>query len=163
MRQALEHRVELLAFPQYHQTFSWIGTLPWDPGPGRVDDPDLAAWLEALGHPSAFQLEENASAIGALHPVIVDDLMGGEIDVGHYTWVSAAEAIWDRNYGDFVPGDAFTPASVSGRFGCGRVMYTTYHTAPVPHAGLLPQELTMLSLILEISTCEAPTGVPPAG
>ena len=37
--------------------------------------------------------------------------------------------------------------------GCGRVMYSTYHTTAGRHAGLYPQERILLYLIMEIALC----------
>ncbi|MFK7985754.1 MAG: carboxypeptidase-like regulatory domain-containing protein [Sandaracinaceae bacterium] len=38
--------------------------------------------------------------------------------------------------------------------GCGRVMYSTYHTTPNEHEGLVPQERILLYLIMEIGVCK---------
>ena len=38
--------------------------------------------------------------------------------------------------------------------GCGRVLYSTYHTAESTHVGLLPQERVLLYLIMEIGVCK---------
>ncbi len=37
--------------------------------------------------------------------------------------------------------------------GCGRVLYSTYHTTESAHLGLVPQERILLYMILEIGTC----------
>lgn len=37
--------------------------------------------------------------------------------------------------------------------GCGRVLFTTYHTSPNTHVGLVPQERILLYLIMEIGVC----------
>ena len=37
--------------------------------------------------------------------------------------------------------------------GCGRVLYSTYHTTETAHAGLYPQERILLYLIMEIGVC----------
>ncbi len=39
--------------------------------------------------------------------------------------------------------------------GCGRVLFTTYHTTPRSHVGLLPQERILLFLIMEIGVCKS--------
>lgn len=39
--------------------------------------------------------------------------------------------------------------------GCGRVLYSTYHTTDHPHQGLVPQERILLYLIMEIGICKA--------
>jgi hypothetical protein len=38
--------------------------------------------------------------------------------------------------------------------GCGRVLYSTYHTTGTPHDGLVPQERVLLYLIMEIGVCK---------
>ena len=38
--------------------------------------------------------------------------------------------------------------------GCGRVMYSTYHTTDTSHVGLVPQERILLYLIMEIGVCK---------
>ena len=40
--------------------------------------------------------------------------------------------------------------------GCGRVLYSTYHTTDELHAGLVPQERVLLYLIMEIGLCTDP-------
>ena len=40
--------------------------------------------------------------------------------------------------------------------GCGRVLFSTYHTTESQHAGLYPQERILLYLIMEIGTCRDP-------
>ena len=37
--------------------------------------------------------------------------------------------------------------------GCGRVLYSAYHTTDFPHLGLVPQERVLLYLIMEIGVC----------
>ena len=37
--------------------------------------------------------------------------------------------------------------------GCGRVLYTTYHSVPSEHVGLLPQERILAYLLMEIGVC----------
>jgi len=39
--------------------------------------------------------------------------------------------------------------------GCGRVLYSTYHTADNNHVGLVPQERVLLYLIMEIGVCKS--------
>jgi hypothetical protein len=39
--------------------------------------------------------------------------------------------------------------------GCGRVLYSTYHTTDKTHNGLVPQERVLLYLIMEIGVCQS--------
>ena len=55
--------------------------------------------------------------------------------------------------------------AISGQYGCGRMMYSTFETSSVAHLGLNPQELVLLYLILEIGVChdKPPPPIPPIG
>lgn len=135
---------------------------------GTVLDPDLLAWLNALppalqdiggGHPNLLslptvELVDNWSGIDAIPPVITQDMDGNDVDVGHHAWVEGpCQACSDNGV---------RPMTVSGEYGCGRMMFSTYHTAEVAHAGLTPQELILLYIILEIGVChDAPPPPPP--
>ena len=50
------------------------------------------------------------------------------------------------------------PFTVSFQYGCGRVLFTTYHTVGSTsggrHPGLYEQELTLFYLIMEIGVCQ---------
>lgn len=135
---------------------------------GTVLDPDLLAWLQALppalkdiggGYPNLLSLPQvdiidNWSGIDAIPPVITQDEMGNDVDVGHYPWVEGACPAC-------TPSDV-RPMTVSADYGCGRLMFSTYHTDEGVHAGLTPQELILLYIILEIGVChDAPPPPPP--
>ncbi|PRQ08166.1 hypothetical protein [Enhygromyxa salina] len=135
---------------------------------GTVLDPELLAWLEALpdplkniggGNPTLFQLpnlttEKNYSGIDEVSDVWVEDMMGQNVNVGHRVWVEG-------------PCQSCTnpqlarPMAVSGQYGCGRMMYSTFETSSTAHNGLSPQELVLLYMILEITTCFDGTPPPP--
>jgi hypothetical protein len=128
-----------------------------------VLDPDLLAWLQALpaplkdinplndeAHPTLFDLPafvttvDNWSVIEQTHPILVDDGMGGMVDVGHKVWLEG-------------PGSGFPahPLTVTGQYGCGRIQFTSYHAAEFfDYVGLSPQELVLLYTILEIGVCQ---------
>jgi hypothetical protein len=139
---------------------------------GTVVDEDLLAWLDALppalkdiggGNPTlgslpSVELMLNYSGIDVVSPVIVQDEDGNDVDVGHHTWVEGpCTSCSDPQ--------TIRPMAVSGQWGCGRMMYSTFENSSVPHAGLNPQELILLYMILEISVCheETPPPPPPAG
>jgi len=139
---------------------------------GTVVDPDLLAWLQALppalkdiggGNPTlaalpSVELMLNYSGIETIAPVIVQDDEGNDVDVGHHTWVEGPCTSCSD------PGK-IRPMAISGQWGCGRMMYSTFENSSVPHEGLNPQELILLYMILEISVCheETPPPPPPAG
>ena len=128
-------------------------------------------WLEALPaqfldinplndepHPALNQLPQvmtvdNWSGIDAILPVIVDDGQGGMVDAGHKVWLEG-------------PGGApagVHPLTVTGQFGCGKLQFTSYHTAEFfNYVGLSPQELVLIYTILEIGSCQDPLP-PPEG
>jgi len=130
---------------------------------GTVLDDGLLEWLEALpdplkdinplndeSHPTLYQLPQvqtvdNWSDIETILPVLVDDGMGGQIDVGHKVWLEG-------------PGGAVGgvhPLTVTGQFGCGKLQFTSYHMAEFfDYVGLSPQELVLLYTILEIGVCQ---------
>lgn len=139
---------------------------------GQVLDPGMLAWLQALpdplkdiggGYPTLNQLpnvelELNYSGIDAVHEVLVENDDGEQVDVGPHTYVegpctSCSDASSAR------------PMAFVGQFGCGRMMYSTFETSSVAHAGLSPQELALLYMILEIGVCHdtPPPQPPPVG
>ncbi|MCA9706742.1 MAG: hypothetical protein KDK70_12900 [Myxococcales bacterium] len=139
---------------------------------GTVVDPGLLAWLEALppdlaniggGNPTLdmlpmVDLMHNYSGIDAVHSVIVQDDQGADVDVGPHTWVSGpctscSDPVVQR------------PMAITGQYGCGRMMYSTFENSSSPHQGLNPQELVLLYMILEIGVChdKPPPPIPPVG
>jgi len=139
---------------------------------GVVTDPDLLAWLEALppaladlggGQPNLLSLPtvefvDNWSGIDATPAVMVQDEEGNDVDVGHHTWVEGSCPVCS-------PSNELRSMSISGEYGCGRMMFSTYHTTENAHAGLTPQELVLLYIILEIGVCHdtPPPPPPPVG
>ena len=115
------------------------------------------------GHPNLLslpqvQLVDNWSGIDAIPPIIVQDDEGNDVNVGHYPWVEGPCLACN-------PTDIFRPMTISAQYGCGRMMFSTYHTDESVHAGLTPQELILLYIILEIGVChdDAPPPPPPEG
>jgi hypothetical protein len=162
-------------FPEY-QDLDCTGGIsgPCDQGSydsmADVLDMELLEWLEALpdplkdinplnneSHPTLFDLPQvqtvdNWSSIVTLNPVLVDDGMGGMVDVGHKVWLDG-------------PGGGYPshPLTVTGQFGCGKIQFTSYHTAEFfNYVGLSPQELVLIYTILEIGVCQDPLP-PPEG
>lgn len=135
---------------------------------GAVVDPDLLAWLSALppglkdignGNPTlnnlpTVELQLNYSGIEAVYPVIVQDDEGNDVDVGHHTWVEGPCTSCSDS-------STVRPMAISGQWGCGRMMYSTFENSSVAHTGLNPQELILLYMILEISVCHESTPPPP--
>ncbi|RMH00553.1 MAG: hypothetical protein D6705_00140 [Deltaproteobacteria bacterium] len=141
-----------------------------------VLDPDLLAWLEALpadlkdinpknggnaGHPTVnnlptIELVDNWSGVKEIFEILVPDGMGGMVNVGHKVWVEGP------GDGDVIPTNTNWPMTITGQYGCGKLMFTTYHTAESgAYIGLTPQELVLMYLILEIGVCQTPYEPPP--
>lgn len=167
-----------LAFGQYQTFYEEAGSpdlLDVYDSTATVLDDDLNAWLEALPEglkninplngpdaayptvnaPPTIETVDNWSGIAATPEVLVDDGMGGQINVGHKVWIEGP------GNGSSVPGT--NPLTVTGEYGCGKVLFTTYHMAEFSdsYVGLTPQELVLLYLILEIGVCQTPFEPPP--
>jgi len=135
-----------------------------------VTDTELLAWLEALppalkdiggGNPTLNNLPAitttlNYSGIEAVHEILVEDMEGELVNVGHHSWVEGP-------CGSCSDPQTQRPMAISGQYGCGRMMYSTFENSSVAHDGLNPQELVLLYMILEIGVCfsEPPPPAPP--
>ena len=127
----------------------------------------LQGWLAAQGLlDDGFETRENWDTIGGLF----EGEMGTDPDTGAvvrgmpHAWV---EGPWNYNADD-LDGSDYTvdtwdydtqhPFTVSFQYGCGRVLFTTYHTVGTTtggrHPGLLEQELTLFYMIMEIGVCQ---------
>ncbi|MCA9695845.1 MAG: hypothetical protein KC636_40080, partial [Myxococcales bacterium] len=83
--------------------------------------------------------------------------MGGQVDVGHKTWIEG----WGSETWGVPPPDGKYPLTVTGEYGCGRILFTAYHTVEgSSYTGLTPQELVLMYLILEIGVCQVPFDPP---
>ena len=119
---------------------------------GRAVDEDLRDWLMAIGEPTdSINFEENWDCIQALGTVPGVDEDGNPITITPYTW---AEGPITRDH-DCMSGNA--PLTLTFPYGCGKVLFTTYHTVgAMGGAGrpnLLTQEKILFYLILEIGLC----------
>lgn len=153
-------------FPEY-QIFEGANISP-DLGEydswGKVLDPDMLAWLVALpedfkdpgqGLPTLFDLPrveliDNWSAVIETPEILAPNENGNLVNIGHYTWVESTSE------GPYVPNHM----TITAPYECGKLLFSTYHTAETAHVGLAPQELMLLYLILEIGVCHEPI-VPP--
>ncbi len=112
-----------------------------------MTDPELDAWLSAQGL-KTFTLMKNYTSIESVQAMSVPDGKGSTKTVTPRVWVSGSRS-----------GAAPTPATVSFEQGCGRVMFSTYHTEPFS-LELTPQERALLGVLLEVTVCnESKTGV----
>ncbi|MFW5920509.1 MAG: carboxypeptidase-like regulatory domain-containing protein [Polyangiales bacterium] len=125
---------------------------------GEADDEDLFTWLDAQSGPYA----ESGS---------------GPFDAGDFTVVGSWNTIYDRPNITIGTDDEGLPVEerakawvIGGKeteptpkrpltvtfepAGCGRVLYSVYHTTETSHVGLVPQERVLLYLIMEIGVCK---------
>ena len=174
---ATDHSNEYIEapFPMYQEFYSpaMPDIQPAYDVTGNVADPELLAWLDALppalkdiggGNPTlnslpSIELMLNYSGIDVVHEVIVQNEDGEDVNVGPYTWVTGPCTSCTS--------DPFTfrPMAITGQWGCGRMMYSTFENSSLSHNGLNPQELVLLYMILEIGVCHdmPPPPVPPVG
>jgi hypothetical protein len=120
-------------------------------------DEDLRLWLEgqmgpfANGGTGVFQasdmaIEGNWNHIEGLHSVNV-----GVDEEGQPIIDSPVKYV----IGDDVASGPKKPLTVTFEpAGCGRVLYSTYHTTHSTHPGLAPQERVLVYLIMEIGVCK---------
>jgi len=102
-----------------------------------VKDPDMEAWLAAQGIVD-FDVEANWTRINQLHTQPGIDVNGASISITPKTWVE---------------GDS-SPSTISFENGCGRVLFSTYHTeGSADENTLLPQEKALLYVLLEVGVC----------
>lgn len=135
---------------------------------GTVVEPGLLAWLEALpanlkdiggGNQTLNALPSitttlNYSGIDQVSEILVQNDQGEDVNVGHRTWVEGPCSSCSN------PGQV-RPMAVSGQYGCGRMMYSTFENSSSNHPGLNPQELVLLYMILEIGVCFGDPPPPP--
>lgn len=108
--------------------------------PSTAIDPGLAAWLGAQGITN-FTTEANWT--------VIDDVNQYQAPDEESTMTTHHPTVWVA--GD-VPSEGNHAETTSFQYGCGRAMFSTYHT----EAGwdqLMPQELALLYIILEIGVC----------
>lgn len=172
---ATDHSNEYIEepFPDYQEFHSpnMPDIQPAYDSTGTVVDPELLAWLEALppalkdiggGYPNLYSLPNittqlNYSGIDEIYPVIVQDMEGNDVDVGHHVWVEGP-CLSCQNP------QKIRPMAITGQYGCGRMMYSTFENSSTNHPGLSPQELVLLYMILEIGVCfDKPPPPPPPG
>jgi len=104
-------------------------------------DSGLAAWLAAQTQTLA-SVKDAWTALTRVNPVMSIDPDGKPVTVTPKVWVQAQGA----------------PVTTSLQHGCGRVLYSTYHTQPTNETNgpLEPQALALLYLILEVGVCIDP-------
>ncbi len=159
---------------RFMQTAS-SGTLMYS-SENRALDSDLAAWLAVLGVTSSGLVETegnwvNLGGVGSGVQCCDEDRM--PVEVTPEVVMSGPNGV-DDFFNGFGPShERWSEAEAEGAnrphtlrfpYGCGQVMYSTYHTVDFRERipDLAPQELVLLYLILEINECNLhPIKAPP--
>ncbi len=128
---------------------------------GEAADEDLRQWLDGQMAPQAES--PTVSAVDATHFLVTDNwntiletpsVQVGFDDEGLPVYEQAKA--WVIGSSPHASGSGKLPMTVTYEpTGCGRVLFTTYHTTPDAHEGLVPQERVLLYLILEIGLCKS--------
>lgn len=129
----------------------------YDSENAEITDPDLAAWLSTQSgpivdgynltepyDPQNFAVEGNWNYIDALNEVYLGEDQGMPV-------YDTPKAYIIGGQGTSTPKRPLTVTYQPA--GCGRVLYSTYHTTDSVHRGLVPQERVLLYLLMEIGVC----------
>jgi hypothetical protein len=137
---------------------------------GEVEDELLGEWLDGIMQEQGLTIEdlnlyENWNTIGALGMGLIgkDPDTNADIFDEPTIWVQGPWTYDDDDLDgiDYTGWDATTPRplTVSWPYNCGRAIYTTYHTVGGTgesgrHEGLLPQEMILYFLLMELGVCQ---------
>jgi len=146
--------------------------------PNRAQTPALRQWLFALGAATDGLVQTHGNWVnvkaagggdqccrdGAVVTVPAEVVMNGpnyvkrtfSEGVTHDSWAEVAGVTHD-SWAEAEAAGANHPHTLRFPYGCGEVMYSTYHTTEYNerNANLTPQELVLLYLILELNMCAA--------
>lgn len=109
-------------------------------GPAEVPDPGMGSWLEALGHKD-WDIQAAWTGLQKVSPMQGTDPDGQPATITPKVWVKSKAS--------------GRPATVSFESGCGRVMYSTYHTE-AGNTKTIPQQMALLYVLLEVGVCVSP-------
>lgn len=109
--------------------------------PAQVQDSGLKAWLAAQGI-NHFVLEASYTVLDSVSDYSAPDEEGNVVTMSPTVWVNAD-----------VPEKGIHPATVSYQYGCGRALFSTYHTEPWGLSSTVAQERALLYVILEAAVC----------
>jgi hypothetical protein len=133
----------------------------------RATDPVLAEWLGGQKAPLVIPAGGEEDDFPSTYAEGVIDAQDFVIE-GNWTLIRETPAVnlgKDENGMDvvqtaktWISGDymgTYYPHAVTFEPSCGRVLYSTYHTAQKTHEHLVPQERVLLHLIMELGVCNA--------
>lgn len=143
-----------------------VGTLMYE-SEGRAHPTDLAQWLALVGASQTGKIATEGNWVnldGVGSGTQCCDEGGDPVTVEPETVISGPNGV-EPPFSDFGPSHetwdeaeadgANRPHTLRFPYGCGQVMYSTYHTVDFQNRqpSLAPQELVLLWLILEIGEC----------
>ena len=133
----------------------------------RASDPVLAEWLDGQKAPLVIPAGGEEDDFPSTYAEGVIDAQDFVVE-GSWTLIRETPAVhigMDMNgmpvtntAKTWIAGDymgAYYPHAVTFEPSCGRVLYSTYHTAQKTHVSLVPQERVLLHLIMELGVCNA--------
>jgi hypothetical protein len=106
-------------------------------------DPGLSAWLGAQNVTNPT-FEDSWTIINSVNPVQTTDVNDQPATITPKVWITGNTPSGPR------------PLTVSFERGCGRVLFSTYHTETGGSTGLKAQELALLYVLLEVGVCVEP-------
>ncbi len=109
--------------------------------PAVISDPGLADWLQAQNI-SSFDLVDSFTIIDSVHEYQAPDEDGIIKTFKPKVWMNSV-----------IPNLGTRPATVTFQHGCGKALFSTYHTEGQFGVGLMPQERALLYTILEVAVC----------
>ena len=109
--------------------------------PATVQDQGMRDWLAAQGITN-FELEDNWTTLESTNMYTANNEDGVPTMFEPKVWVSGQ-----------VPGVGMKPSTMTYQFGCGRSLFSTYHTEAGFGATLAAQERALLYIILEVNVC----------
>ncbi len=109
--------------------------------PAQVQDSGLKEWLAAQDI-TDFTLEASYTVLDSVSDYSAPDEEGNVATMSPTVWVNAD-----------VPEKGIHPATVSYQYGCGRALFSTYHTEPWGLSSTVAQERALLYVILEVAVC----------
>jgi hypothetical protein len=134
-----------------------FGTADGDPDytspDGEAVDPDLASWLDGQIAPGGYPIDASNFVVEGNwnHITGLTDVEIGVDEAGQPVLDSPKAYVMGS---DGTPGGKKPLTATYEPAGCGRVLYSTYHTTESVHVGLEPQERVLLYLLLEIGVCK---------
>jgi len=111
-----------------------------------VQDPGLVEWLAVQGI-NDFWLKANWSIVDKINSYVAPDEDGVSATFKPTVWVSGE-----------VPKQGTRPATISYQYGCGRALFSTYHTEGEGGLSLMAQERALLYTLLEVAVCIGEVG-----